>query len=301
MATLRAVADAVLHPVSARLVVGRSPACSLRLDKRYVSGEHATLVWTGWVWEVRDLGSRNGTFIDGNRIEPGNPVQVATGSRIAFGDLDEAYELIDAEPPTAIATDLESSNVVAAKDGMIVLPGESAPELSVFQDALGIWVAEGTEGERKSIADQAVVQAGGRSWRLQLPFVNEGTPLVDTRPTLDAISIVFSVPANEETVTMTIVHRGVQTALEPREHGYVLLTLARARIEDASLPPENRGWRERDKLLRMLRMDANALNVAIHRARQQLLAAGIDGGAGIVEVQRGLRRLGTDRFQVVSV
>lgn len=73
--------------------------------------------------------------------------------------------------------------------------------------------------------------------------------------------------------------------LESREHGYVLLTLARARRTNAERSVGERGWIDRDELLRMLSIDANALNVAIHRARQQLLAAGIEGAQGIVEVR----------------
>lgn len=295
------MADDTLHPVSARHLVGRSQSCALRLDKRYVSGEHATLAWTGWSWEVRDLGSRNGTFVDGSRIEPGKPVPVAVGSKIAFGDPDEMFELMDVDAPGALAIDLTSGATTVAQRGLLVLPLDSAPELSIYQDASGAWMAEGVDGEVTSVVDQAIVQVHGRSYKLQLPFVSEGTPLVDLRPTLDTISLRFGVTRNEEGVTLSIVHRGVEMLLEPREHGYVLLTLARARLEDQQLPLDQRGWRDRDRLLRMLKMDANALNVAIHRARQQLLAAGVDGGAGIVQVQRGQRRLGTDRFQLVAI
>ncbi|MCK6551722.1 FHA domain-containing protein [Myxococcota bacterium] len=301
MATLVSLVDSALHPLPARLLVGRSPSCALRLDKRYVSGEHATLAWTGWAWEIRDLGSRNGTFVDGNRIEPGKPVPIGAGAKIAFGDPEELFELVDAEAPGACAIDLASGALRAGRDGLLVLPSDVAPELSIYQDAVGQWVAEAVEGEHSTVVDQSIVQAGGRSWRLQLPFVTEGTPIIDMRPTLDTVSLRFGVPKTEEGVELTIIHRGVEIPLEPREHGYVLLTLARARMDDQHLPPEQRGWRERDKLLKMLKMDSNALNVAIHRARQQLLAAGIDGGAGIVQVQRGARRLGTDRFQLVAI
>jgi FHA domain-containing protein len=273
----------------------------LRLDKKYVSGEHATVAWTGWAWEVRDLGSRNGTFVNGNRIEPGNPVAVHAGTRIAFGDPEEVFELVDVEAPSALAMDVVSGRIAAGSNNLLVLPEEAKPELSIYQDAVGVWVSEGPEGDVVPVVDQAIVSAGGRQWRLQLPFITEGTPLIDMRPTLDTISIRFGVSRNEEEVELVLIHRGVEIPLEPREHGYVLLTLARARLEDASLPPDQRGWRDRERLQKMLRMDANALNVAIHRARQQILAAGIDGGAGIVQVQRGQRRLGTDRFQLVTL
>jgi hypothetical protein len=50
----------------------------------------------------------------------------------------------------------------------------------------------------------------------------------------------------------------------------------------------------------MLRVDGNALNVAIFRARSQLGAAGVCGAVGIVEVRRGQRRIGVepDRLEV---
>ena len=122
----------------------------------------------------------------------------------------------------------------------------------------------------------------------------EGTAAVDTGPRLDTISLRFEVSRDEEHTTITTVHRGVETRLEEREHGYVLLTLARARLADREHPAAEQGWIDRERLLKMLAMDANALNVAIYRARGQLAAAGVDGAAGVVEVRRGQRRLGVD-------
>ena len=61
------------------------------------------------------------------------------------------------------------------------------------------------------------------------------------------------------------------------------------------------GWADRDELLRMLRVDANAFNVAVHRARQQLLAAGVKGAAGIVQVRRRQRRFGTDKVELTKL
>ena len=74
-----------------------------------------------------------------------------------------------------------------------------------------------------------------------------------------------------------------------------LLTLARLRLEDADEPSAEQGWVDRDRLLKLLGVDANALNVAIYRARGQLPAGGVDGAAGVVEVRRGRRPLGVGR------
>lgn len=51
--------------------VGRHPASDLRFDPERdleVSARHAALMQQGGAWYVRDLGSRNGTFVNGHRI-----------------------------------------------------------------------------------------------------------------------------------------------------------------------------------------------------------------------------------------
>ena len=52
-------------------VIGRSPTCTLRLSDGWVSGQHAAIRWTGTGWSIKDLSSRNGTFVDGVRMNPG--------------------------------------------------------------------------------------------------------------------------------------------------------------------------------------------------------------------------------------
>ena len=55
----------------ARHLVGRSRACDLRLQDTSVSGEHATIWWSEEKWWVRDLGSSNGTSVDGKVLQRG--------------------------------------------------------------------------------------------------------------------------------------------------------------------------------------------------------------------------------------
>jgi hypothetical protein len=86
--------------------------------------------------------------------------------------------------------------------------------------------------------------------------------------------------------------------LPPREHFYLLLTLARLRIADAARAEPDRGWIDRDRLLRMLAMEVNAFNMAVHRARQQFLDAGVAGSGAIVQVRRGQRRFGIARIEI---
>jgi hypothetical protein len=53
------------HPISARTTIGRSVDGDLVVLAASVSRAHAELRHAGTYWTVRDLGSRNGTFVDG--------------------------------------------------------------------------------------------------------------------------------------------------------------------------------------------------------------------------------------------
>ncbi len=64
-------------------IVGRDPSCHLVLDDRRVSAAHLELVATDRGVRLRDLGSRNGTFVAGMRVVDvclTQPVDVLVGS-----------------------------------------------------------------------------------------------------------------------------------------------------------------------------------------------------------------------------
>jgi hypothetical protein len=69
----------------ASLWIGRAPGCHLRLTDSSVSRRHAELRRGAEGWVLYDLGSTNGTHVNGHRVTGGVPVR--PGDRVAFGEL----------------------------------------------------------------------------------------------------------------------------------------------------------------------------------------------------------------------
>jgi hypothetical protein len=65
-------------------VLGRLPASPLRLAQPEVSYRHAAVRWAGGAWQVRDLGSTNGTTVDGARLDPEVWTPLRPGSVLAL-------------------------------------------------------------------------------------------------------------------------------------------------------------------------------------------------------------------------
>jgi DNA-binding CsgD family transcriptional regulator len=66
------------------LLVGRHSTCDLVLKDSSISRFHAELTVHGDLIHLRDLNSRNGTFLDGERVQSAN---VRAGQRLNFGDV----------------------------------------------------------------------------------------------------------------------------------------------------------------------------------------------------------------------
>jgi FHA domain/Domain of unknown function (DUF1707) len=66
-----------------RFTIGREPACDLMLTDETVSRWHASLSRHEGNWLLDDLGSTNGTRLNGWRVSA--PTPVAPGDRVSFG------------------------------------------------------------------------------------------------------------------------------------------------------------------------------------------------------------------------
>ncbi|MCA9537447.1 MAG: FHA domain-containing protein [Myxococcales bacterium] len=279
-------------------------ACALRLDNRRVSGEHALLFWTERRgWRIRDLGSRNGTFIDGELLPPGQRRGLVPGARLAVAD--EVFVFEDDLPPAAVARHADGTTLVA-RDGLLAVPDEENPKAVIFDDPIHGWVAE-IDGVPRLVVDQTIVEVDEAPWVLGLPPHQEAVSLTSTveadRASLRLRSIeklVFTVTRDEEHVELTLRHGVLAIEVPSRAHHYMLLTLARAVLEDAELPPAERGWRGVEALCRMLRIDHLKLNSEVFRARRQLAGLGLADAGSLIERRADSHqlRLGVLRVEV---
>jgi pSer/pThr/pTyr-binding forkhead associated (FHA) protein len=87
------------------LVFGRAPDVGIMLEDSRVSRQHAAISMAGQHVVVRDLGSRNGTFVNGQRVEK---ARLKPGDRIRIGASVIVVETVATVPVEAERTGLRA-------------------------------------------------------------------------------------------------------------------------------------------------------------------------------------------------
>jgi predicted component of type VI protein secretion system len=74
------------YPLGAQeVVLGRDESCEISLLDEAISRRHAAVARRGERWVLRDLGSRNGTALNGFPLPAGREEALRTGDEIAIG------------------------------------------------------------------------------------------------------------------------------------------------------------------------------------------------------------------------
>ena len=79
-------------------VVGRDGDCAIRIDSSTLSRRHARIVVTGREAVVEDLGSKNGTMVNGQRVV--EPVVLKDSDQIDVGSHTMTYRIMDSGSST---------------------------------------------------------------------------------------------------------------------------------------------------------------------------------------------------------
>jgi hypothetical protein len=268
-------------------IVGRSPRAALQLDSSYVSAQHASLRWHGDGWHLKDLGSKNGTFVGDVQVKPGQSHRLDRGSTITFGGATEKWELVDDNGPQAAVMSLSNEADGRLVQGSILaLPSSELPLATVYSGAGGSWTLEGMDASSPLVNGQEF-EAGGQRWRFFCPSSRAQAATTDW-PELKGLSgarLIFRVSLDEEYVELHAARGSETIDLGSREHNYLLLFLARKHMEDAvsGVPPSSCGWVYQDEVLNALGVSAERLNVDVFRIRGQFVALVGRDGSAIVE------------------
>lgn len=112
-------------------VFGRGTECHVRPNSDWVSRQHCILHVSAGIVSIRDLGSRNGTLVNGERLV--GERDLANGDQLQVGPLVFEVQLQDNQPPVsdpaiAVLAGPQSSRSLPHTDtqAMIDLDGETA-------------------------------------------------------------------------------------------------------------------------------------------------------------------------------
>lgn len=274
-------------------MVGRSSRSELCIDSPLVSLQHAAIRWTGDAWEVKDLGSRNGTYLNGKRLDPGQDYHLARGDALAFGDPRRTWDVCDDDPPCVMVLGLSDGDTVTLRGDMLGIPSHEEPVATIYRGSDGVWRLERSDGPRTVLQNREIFEVAGRKWRFSCPEIISVTRQSTLVARIEDLRLHFSVSLDEEHVELRAECPSCSMELGSRGHNYLLLTLARQRIKDAELglSPTACGWMLLDQLTEGLRTTPQQLNLDVHRIRVQFAEAGIIGAVGIVQRRQRAKQL----------
>ncbi len=100
-ASCRLIVDGrVIELANGENLVGRAVECAVRLDSTDVSRRHARITVHDAGAALEDLGSTNGTFLNGKRLTA--PAKLTAGTTVTFGSTEAIFDDSPEEPRTEI-------------------------------------------------------------------------------------------------------------------------------------------------------------------------------------------------------
>lgn len=288
--------DGQCQSLGYRTLVGRASYCGVVLADARVSAEHASIYFDKGAWYLRDLASTNGTFLDGTKIDLGRKHLLVTGAVLGFGAPNLGFRLVHDDSPRMRLRNQRSASVIEPHLGLVVLPAEERPVVTLFQGLDG-WYEE-RDGAVRPIHDHHEIVVDAERWVVELPppgAETAQTGLVRSGgwATFDELQLRFDVSRDREAIVLVITAGSESRIVTNRAYHELLLVLAEARIDAiASGQAElEQGWLHTDELGRRIAGDISKVNVDVFRARQQLDQLGVLESHRIVERRPTTRQL----------
>jgi len=203
-----------------RVDIGRSVEGDGRIDDPQVSRLHAELRLAGRAWTLRDLGSTNGTFVNGERLSRAR--ELNPGDHVAFGSLlyqftgdalqraeDENGVRVDVVELTKTVRHRDTGEPLNLIDGIsmsvepgefVVMLGSSGCGKSTFMDAIN--------GRRRGTAGQVLFS--GRDLYREFPSLKRAIGYVPQE-------VIYHKPLPVEDILLHAAHLRLPTDTTPAE------------------------------------------------------------------------------------
>jgi predicted component of type VI protein secretion system len=115
-----------------KLLIGREEDCHLRPESEFVSRHHCVLLLDDYTLRIRDLGSKNGTFVNGRRIATSETIllhddMISIGEMIGQIDLSQAGVVLPTVSPGAGTPEQAALHGTGFFDGDTVQADAPAP------------------------------------------------------------------------------------------------------------------------------------------------------------------------------
>ena len=108
-----------------KLLIGREEDCHLRPESEFVSRHHCVLLLDDYTLRIRDLGSKNGTFVNGRRVGASTVILLHDDS-VSIGDINLLIELTPRTPETETASSQPQSESSSNRlDGTVLSDGDT--------------------------------------------------------------------------------------------------------------------------------------------------------------------------------
>jgi pSer/pThr/pTyr-binding forkhead associated (FHA) protein len=105
--------------------IGRADFNDILISDPSVSTSHAKLQRRDDIWMLSDLGSTNGTFVEGERLS--GEVPLGPGTTVKFGEVAVLFEPLDANVPVRRSSGTQVVSAVLSRDGDAAAADEPAP------------------------------------------------------------------------------------------------------------------------------------------------------------------------------
>lgn len=278
-----------LSPVylAERSLIGRGRDSWVRLSDKSVSSEHAVISHGAEGWCLRDLGSRNGTWVNGKSLRPGEVQSLAANAELRFGTV--VLLLVDANAPSLCVRQEGAGTCFGAQHGMLTLPPGEEPQATLYETQGGQWVLE-LDGNATPVEDGDTIYLGGGRFQIRIPTpqtqrIQQSTAQLHQDLLLSELTLKFHVAQDRESTVVELAGPTRTVTLAARAPQLLLLALAEQRLSERQrgVPEAECGWVYTDECAKNMGYGRERLNVDIHRLRQQLLKAGVRDASKLVE------------------